>query len=82
MSWQDKVASLRNELKLSKLGADALVITALDEVAWLLNIRGYDVPNHPVLLSYMYVSADRLVLFAETTKVSSPELNNHLKDIE
>lgn len=37
---------LRTEL--TKMSIDALVITALDEVAWLLNIRGLDVPNEPV----------------------------------
>lgn len=58
-----------------------MVITALDEVAWLLNIRGYDVPNSPVILSYMYVSADDLVLFVENSKVNTPELQAHLVGI-
>lgn len=78
-SWQDKVDRLRAELP--KQGADALVITALDEVAWLLNIRGSDVPNHPVLLAYMYVSSTQLVLFAETSKISSPEMQTHLTGV-
>ena len=77
--WQDKVAALRAELP--KQGADALVITALDEVAWLLNIRGFDVPNHPVVLAYMYVSMDQLVLFAETNKTSSTEMQTHLTSV-
>mgnify|MGYP003348680908 FL=1 len=45
-SWQDKVDRLRIEF--TKMNIDALVITALDEVAWLLNIRGLDVSNEPV----------------------------------
>lgn len=49
--WQDKVDRLRAELP--KLSVDALVITALDEVAWLLNIRGQDVPNEPVLFYHL-----------------------------
>lgn len=79
VSWQDKVARLRAELP--KQGADALVITALDEVAWLLNIRGFDVPNHPVTLAYMYVSMDKLVLFADTNKINSPEMQTHLTGV-
>lgn len=73
------MAALRAELP--KQGADALVITALDEVAWLLNIRGFDVPNHPVLLAYMYVSANQLVLFAETSKINTPDLQTHLTGV-
>ena len=49
--WQDKVDRLRTELP--KLNVDALVITALDEVAWLLNIRGLDVPNEPVFTKWV-----------------------------
>lgn len=55
--WQDKVDRLRAELP--KLNVDALVITALDEVAWLLNIRGLDVPNEPVL-NYFYSAINNL----------------------
>ena len=79
VSWEDKVAMLRAELP--KNDVDALVVTALDEVAWLLNIRGHDVPNHPVLLGYMYISADKLYLFAETSKINSTEMQAHLSDV-
>ena len=77
--WEDKVAMLRAELP--KNDVDALVVTALDEVAWLLNIRGHDVPNHPVLLGYMYISADKLYLFAETFKINSTEMQAHLSEV-
>lgn len=77
--WQDKVAMLRAELP--KQNADAMVVSALDEVSWLLNIRGHDVPNHPVLLGYMYVSADKLYLFAETSKTNSTEMQAHLAGV-
>jgi Xaa-Pro aminopeptidase len=79
VAWQDKIEMLRAELP--KQGADAVVITALDEVAWLLNIRGFDVPNHPVILAYMYVSMDQLVLFAEPNKINSAEMQTHLSDV-
>lgn len=79
VSWEDKVSALREELP--KQGVDAMVITALDEVAWLLNIRGNDVPNSPVISSYMYVSADQLVLFIEDSKVNTPEMTSHLNGV-
>ncbi|KAG7156581.1 Xaa-Pro aminopeptidase 1-like 1 [Homarus americanus] len=43
--WEDKVADVRAEML--KEGADLLVVTALDEVAWLLNLRGNDIPYNP-----------------------------------
>ncbi|CAD6240924.1 GSCOCG00009008001-RA-CDS [Cotesia congregata] len=55
-AWQEKVRQIR--LKMELFGADALVITALDEIAWLLNIRGWDLPNTPVLKSYVIVTQD------------------------
>jgi len=35
---------------------DALVVTSLDEVAWLLNLRGNDVPCNPIFLAYILVT--------------------------
>jgi Xaa-Pro aminopeptidase len=43
---------------LAGVGADAVVIPALDSIAWLLNVRGSDVPRTPVALSYTIVHAD------------------------
>ena len=80
VTWQDKIETLRAEL--IKLEMDALVLTALDEVAWLLNIRGSDIPNEPVLLSYMYISANQTILFAESSKINTSNLINHLNGVE
>ena len=44
-------------------GADALAISALDEVAWLFNIRGGDVPYNPVCIAYAFVTQEEAVLF-------------------
>lgn len=57
-----------------------MVITALDEVAWFLNIRGSDVPYEPVSLGYIYISANQLYLFAEWNKINTPPMNQHLGD--
>jgi Xaa-Pro aminopeptidase len=59
-------------------GYDATVISALDSVAWLLNIRGSDVDNTPVALSYVLAHADGTAeLFIAPDKVT-PELVQHL----
>ncbi|RPF71578.1 aminopeptidase P family protein [Aurantiacibacter spongiae] len=55
-SSADKRAEIADWLKAEKL--DAVVISALDSVAWTLNIRGKDVDHTPVALSYLTVQAD------------------------
>ncbi|MBA4048756.1 MAG: X-Pro aminopeptidase [Sphingomonas sp.] len=56
---------------LSAQGADAVVLTALDSLAWLLNIRGRDVAHTPVALAYAIVSADGTVdLFVAPDKMT------------
>ena len=46
----EKLAKIRQVI--SDLGADALLVTMLDEVAWVFNVRGSDVPNTTVPLAY------------------------------
>ena len=58
--------------------ANGLLITALDEIAWLLNLRGSDVDYTPVVIAFAYVSEDERVLFIDSEKVTS-EVKDHLK---
>lgn len=58
--------------------ADGLLITALDEIAWLLNLRGSDVDYTPVVIAFAYVSEDERVLFIDSEKVTS-EVKDLLK---
>ena len=58
--------------------ADGLLITALDEIAWLLNLRGSDVDYTPGVIAFAYVSEDERVLFIDSEKVTS-EVKDHLK---
>ena len=63
---------------LAKEGHDAVVIPALDSIAWLLNIRGSDVSHTPVALSYVIAHKDGSAeLFIAPEKVT-PELTRHL----
>ncbi len=75
-SSADKRAAVADWLV--KEGHDAVVIPALDSVAWLLNIRGDDVPHTPVALSYVIAHKDGSAqLFIAPEKVT-PELTRHL----
>jgi len=72
----DKRAEVADWLK--REGYDATVITALDSVAWLLNLRGTDVDSTPVALSYVLAHADGTAeLFIAPEKVT-PDLAKHL----
>lgn len=63
---------------LARAGDDALVITALDAIAWLLNIRGSDVAHTPVALAYVIAHKDGSAeLFIAPEKVT-PALARHL----
>jgi Xaa-Pro aminopeptidase len=75
-SSADKRAAVADWL--AREGHDAVVIPALDSVAWLLNIRGRDVPHTPVALSYVIARKDGSAeLFIAPEKVT-PELIRHL----
>ena len=75
-SSADKRAEVADWLK--REGYDATVVTALDSVAWLLNMRGKDVDNTPVALSYVLAHADGTAeLFIAPEKVT-PALAQHL----
>ena len=56
-------------------GKWALIVSALDEIAWLLNIRGNDVEYNPVVISYVVLEADKCTLFVDAAKIDSPAQN-------
>ena len=58
-AWQDKVSSLRE--KMVAKDAVALVLTALDDIAWLLNLRGSDIEFNPVFFSYLIITAKNVL---------------------
>ena len=72
-SVESKLARMREQL--AKKKADAMIISALDEIAWLLNIRGNDVEYNPVVISYVVLEADKCTLFVDSNKIDSPAQN-------
>ena len=65
--------------EVEKMGADAVFIPALDEIAWTLNLRGEDVAFTPVVISYLYLSDKENVLFIDSAKVDDA-VKAHLKE--
>ena len=61
-SRSEKLSLVRKELK--EKGVKATFLTSLDDIAWLLNLRGSDVHCNLVFLSYLYLSEKEAVLFA------------------
>lgn len=50
------------------VGADGLLVTALDEIAWVLNLRGNDVHCNPVFVSYLLISPEKVSLYIDNVK--------------
>lgn len=60
-------------------GADDIFISALDETAWILNLRSKDVPCNPVLTAFLYLSPKGSTLFTDLAKVT-PEVEKFLAE--
>ncbi len=58
-----KLSRVREEL--AKAGCDGMFLSRLDDIMWLFNIRGEDVPYNPVALSYAFLDHERAVLFIQ-----------------
>lgn len=67
--WTEKVIELRKELK--KIHAEAMIVTALDEIAWLLNIRGRDIPYTRFVKSYVLLSQTEIKFFVDKNKTEN-----------
>ncbi len=75
-SRADKLAEVRKALKDQK--CDALILSSLMDINWLLNIRGGDVAHTPVVLSYAIIRMEDAELFINPD-VLSPEIRSHLE---
>ena len=64
----EKLADVRKEME--QAGADAFLLSKLDDLMWLLNIRGADVECNPVALSYAYLTKEECFLFIQEGEVT------------
>lgn len=75
-STTEKLTRLRNVLK--QHNADSMLLTALDDIAWLFNIRGGDIECNPVVIAFGLVTEQDATLFIAPEKVT-PQVSEHLK---
>jgi len=73
----EKIKNAREEME--KKQADALVVSALDEIAWLLNIRGSDISFNPVALSYVIITQSDVFWFISSNKLTDA-VREHLAE--
>ena len=78
-SAEDKLAWLRDTMK--KEGAGVHLLTLLDDIVWLLNIRGDDVRCNPVVLSYFAITNDQAFLFINPETLNQ-EVRDYLNDLK
>ncbi len=76
-SATSKLAAVREGM--AEAGATHHLLSSLDDIAWLTNLRGADVDYNPVFLSHMLIDADKATLFVDTDKVSE-DIAQSLKD--
>ncbi|CAF89943.1 unnamed protein product, partial [Tetraodon nigroviridis] len=77
LSWQDKVTALR--AKMTERKVSWFVATALDEIAWLFNLRGADIEYNPVFFAYTIVGLNTIRLFMDLKRLADPALRRHLE---
>ncbi|KAI9784991.1 MAG: hypothetical protein M1839_001187 [Geoglossum umbratile] len=75
--FEDKLEDLRKELEKKK--SPGFVVCMLDEIAWLYNLRGSDIPYNPVFFSYAIVTPTKATLYTDSAKLSD-EVKSHLGD--
>ena len=74
---KSKLSRIREEM--NKEGADNLLITVLDDIAWTTNLRGNDIPCNPVFLSYLLIDMDKAYLYVDLDKIT-PEVKTYLNE--
>ncbi|CAI5679673.1 unnamed protein product [Oreochromis niloticus] len=77
ISWQDKITALR--AKMSERKITWFVATALDEIAWLFNLRGADIEYNPVFFAYTIVGMNTIRFFVDLKRLSNPAVREHLQ---
>ena len=72
----DKILRIRKALR--QQHADGMLLSALDDIAWTLNLRGTDVHCNPVFVSYLLISSKYVTLYINKEKLT-PEVETYLK---
>ena len=76
-SCQEKIERIRQQMKADNI--DVVLLTALDEIAWTLNLRGNDVHCNPVFVSFLVIGLSDIELYVDAQKLS-PETKSYLEE--
>jgi len=77
-SFKEKLAVVREEME--KKGAKSLLLTSLDEIAWLFNMRGDDIAYNPVVLSFCVITENSVRLFIQKGSLNAEQEMKLVKD--
>ncbi len=69
-------------IKMRQKSVDWTFIASIDDIAWLTNLRGDDIPCNPVFMSYAFISSDKAVLFVDRNRFSDELLKTVSADFE
>lgn len=67
VSIEDKLAQVRQAM--TKEGCASFIITKIDEIAWLFNIRAHDIPHFPVALAYATIEKEKATLYIDASRL-------------
>ncbi|XP_008053545.1 xaa-Pro aminopeptidase 2 [Carlito syrichta] len=73
-TWQEKVSDIRSQMQKHQEAPTAVLLSALDETAWLFNLRSYDIPYNPFFRSYVLLTDSSIRLFTNKSRFSAETL--------
>lgn len=78
--WEEKLLKIRAAMAEEK--ATVHLVTSLEDIAWILNLRGSDIHCNPVFLAYLYITKDRCVLFSNSDNTADLFFADSKRDIK
>ncbi|XP_005310962.1 xaa-Pro aminopeptidase 2 isoform X1 [Chrysemys picta bellii] len=75
-TWQEKVSGIRSQMEKHSRSPTAVVLSALEETAWLFNLRGDDISYNPVFFSYALLTTSDISLFVDRNRLSTEALQS------
>ncbi|KAM5290208.1 xaa-Pro aminopeptidase 2 isoform 2-T3 [Glossophaga mutica] len=73
-TWQEKVSSIRSQMQKHPKAPTAVLLSMLDEIAWLFNLRSSDIPYNPFFYSYTLLTNSFIRLFVDKSRINSETL--------
>uniref|UniRef100_A0A452HBZ0 Xaa-Pro aminopeptidase 2 n=1 Tax=Gopherus agassizii TaxID=38772 RepID=A0A452HBZ0_9SAUR len=75
-TWQEKVSGIRSQMEQHSRSPTAVLLSALEETAWLFNLRGDDISYNPVFYSYALLTTSDISLFVDRNRLSAEALQS------